>query len=97
VVQFERTLDVPLAEDAHLIVVAEGEKSDLALGYGTSPQAKMHPLAYNNPIFVDVDGGGFTPNGDTLDWPLPVKKISVQDAKKMLAERKRRLSIAAPE
>ena len=97
VVQFERTLDVPLAEDAHLIVVAVGEKSDLAIGYGTSPQAKMRPLAYHNPIFVDVDGGGFTPNGDTLDWPLPVKKISVQDAKKLLAERKPAASAAGQE
>ena len=36
----------------------------------------MKPFAYHNPIFVDVDGHGFTPNGDTLGWPLPVKKIS---------------------
>ena len=87
VVKFERTIDVPLTEDAHLIVVAAGEHSNLATGYGTSGQARNHPFAYHNPIFVDVDGGGFTPNGDTLGWPLPVKKISVEDAKKMLVER----------
>ncbi|MEO7318662.1 MAG: CehA/McbA family metallohydrolase, partial [Chthoniobacteraceae bacterium] len=87
VVKFERTLDVPLSEDAHLIVVAAGEKSTVATGYGTSAQAKIHPFAYHNPIFVDVNGGGFAPNGDTLDWPLPVKKISVEDAKRLLAER----------
>ncbi len=86
VVKFERTLDVPLSEDAHLIVVAVGEKSDLSIGYGSSGQAKMRPFAYNNPIFVDVDGGGFLPNGDTLGWPLPVKKISVEEAKRMSAK-----------
>lgn len=89
VVKFERTLDVPLTDDAHLIVVATGEKSTLAIGYGTSAQSKMRPVAYHNPIFVDVDGNGFTPNGDDLGWPLPVKKISIAEAKKMLAERKR--------
>ena len=55
-----------LSEDAHLIVVAIGEKHDLSIGYGTSPQAKVKPCAYHNPIFVDVDGGGFKPNGDSL-------------------------------
>jgi hypothetical protein len=87
VVKFDRTLEVPLSEDAHLIVVATGEKSTLATGYGTSSQAKIRPFAYHNPIFVDVDGGGFTQNGDALGWPLPVRKISVEDAKRMLAER----------
>jgi hypothetical protein len=87
VVKFEQTLDVPLSEDAHLIVVATGENFTLAKGYGTSAQAKIKPIAYNNPIFVDVDGGGFTPNGDLLGWPLPVKKLSIDDAKKMLQAR----------
>lgn len=86
VVKFDRTIDVPLSEDAHLIVVAAGEKSDLSIGYGTSNQSKMQPFAYNNPIFVDVDGHGFTPNGDTLGWPLPVKKISVEEAKRMVEQ-----------
>ncbi|MGV3533804.1 MAG: hypothetical protein ACO1QR_15660, partial [Chthoniobacteraceae bacterium] len=66
---------------------ATGEGHTLATGYGTSSQAKIRPIAYHNPIFVDVDGGGFRPNGDTLDWPLPVKKISVAAAKKMLSAR----------
>jgi hypothetical protein len=26
-----------------------------------------------NPVFVDVDGGGFKANRDTLGHPLPVK------------------------
>jgi hypothetical protein len=88
VVKFEATLNVPLSEDAHLIVVAVGENHDLSTGYGTSSQARIKPIAYHNPIFVDVDGHGFTPNGDLLDWPLPTKKLSVEDAKAMLEARK---------
>lgn len=86
VVKFEETLDVPLAEDSHLIVVAKGENSDLSIGYGTSDQAKIKPIAYHNPIFVDVDGHGFTPNGDTLGFPLPVAKLSVEEARRQLGE-----------
>jgi hypothetical protein len=87
VVKFDQQLDVPLSEDAHLIVVATGENSTLAKGYGTSPQAEIRPIAYHNPIFVDVDGNGFTPNGDLLGWPIPVKKIGLPNAKRMLEER----------
>jgi hypothetical protein len=84
VVKFDERIAVPLGEDAHIIVVACSEKGDLRIGYGTSAQSKVRPFAYHNPIFVDVDGHGFTPNGDTLGWPLPVKKVSVEDAKAML-------------
>jgi hypothetical protein len=31
------------------------------------------PIAVSNPIFVDVDGGGFQPNGDDLGVPLPIE------------------------
>jgi hypothetical protein len=87
VVKFDETIAVPLSEDAHLIVVACAEDSDLRIGYGSSSQSKMKPFAYHNPIFVDVDGHGFTPNGDTLGWPLPVKKLGIEEAKRMLKER----------
>ena len=65
VVKFDQTLQVPLSEDSHLIVVAYSENSDLETGYGSSWQAEMHPCAYINPIFVDVDGNGYVdpPNG----------------------------------
>jgi hypothetical protein len=86
VVKFDRTLDVNLSQDAHLIVVAIGENRDLSTGFGTSPQAKVKPCAYHNPIFVDVDGGGFTPNGDMLGYDLPVKKLSVMDVRRLLGE-----------
>ncbi|MDR3406551.1 MAG: CehA/McbA family metallohydrolase [Chthoniobacter sp.] len=84
VVKFDETVEVPLHEDSHLIVVALGEHSDISLGYGTSSQAKMRPCAYHNPIFVDLDGHGFTPNGDTLGFPLPVAKMSVEEARREL-------------
>jgi hypothetical protein len=31
------------------------------------------PTAVSNPIFCDVDGEGFKPNGDMLGRPLPVE------------------------
>lgn len=87
VVKFEESISIPLSEDAHIIVVACSEKGDLRIGYGTSGQSKVRPFSYHNPIFVDVDGHGFSPNGDTLGWPLPVKKLSVEDARAMLKTR----------
>ena len=58
-----------LARDAHLIVVAVGENSDLKKGWGRNPYGNMHPMAYTNPIFVDVGHNGFQANGDSLDHP----------------------------
>jgi hypothetical protein len=87
VVKFNRTIHVPLTHDAHLVVVAVGENFDLSKGYGTSTQRTIRPCAYHNPIFIDTDNNGFTPNGDTLGWPLPVKKVSVEAARRLLAER----------
>jgi hypothetical protein len=86
VVKFDRTLPVDLSEDAHLIVVAIGENHDLSIGFGTSTQAIIKPCAYHNPIFVDVDGGGFEPNGDTLGYDLPVKRLSIADARRLIGE-----------
>ena len=73
-VKFNKTISIPLSEDTHLIVVAYGTNSDLRIGYGSSGQAGIKPCAYNNPIFVDLNGDGFTPNGDTLGFPLPTRK-----------------------
>ncbi len=69
VVGFDRDIEVKLDADAHLIVAAAGEEKTLETGYGRSPQSRWHPVAYHNPIFVDVDGDGFHPNGDTLGHP----------------------------
>ena len=70
IVSFEETVRVTLQQDAHLIVVAIGEGSDIQLGWGLNPYGEMHPVAYTNPIFVDVDRDGFEANGDTLGHPL---------------------------
>ena len=83
-VKFAEKINVPLEHDAHLIVVAMGENSTLVGGYGTSDQAKMHPCCYNNPIYVDVDGHGFKPNGDTLGYEIPAMGISADRAKQLL-------------
>jgi hypothetical protein len=72
VVRFDRMVQVRLQKDAHLIVVAVGEGSNLEKLWGRNPYANMHPIAYTNPIFVDVDRDGFEASGDTLGHPLPV-------------------------
>ena len=79
--RFRHRIPVSLAEDSHLIVVAVSEDSDLRTGYGKAWQGGMRPCAYNNPIFVDVDGNGFTPNGDTLGHPLPVGPLNPPKSK----------------
>lgn len=84
VVQFDQTLRVPLQTDAHLIVVALSEKETLKTGFGTSAYAKMPPMAYNNPIYVDVDGNGFQANGDTLGFEPPASGVSADQAKALL-------------
>lgn len=84
VVQFDQTIHVPLQQDAHLIVVATSESETLKIGYGTSDYAKIRPMAYNNPIFVDIDGHGFQANGDTLGFELPVMGINADKARAQL-------------
>ncbi len=74
VVKFERRITVPLGQDAHIIVAAIGEGFNLKTGYGESWQSQMHPVAFTNPIFVDVSGDGFRANGDNLGHPLPLGK-----------------------
>jgi len=76
VVKFDQTITVPLKSDAHIIVVAVGEDRNLSTGYGSSDQARLRPMAYHAPIYVDVDGGGFKANGDTLGFDIPVAKMT---------------------
>ncbi|MBL9152267.1 MAG: carboxypeptidase regulatory-like domain-containing protein [Verrucomicrobiales bacterium] len=89
VVKFDQTLKLSLQQDAHLIVVAigQGESLSLKTGFGSSGQSPLKPIAYNNPIFIDVDGGGFQPNGDTLGYDLPVGGLTVDAVKKQLGEK----------
>jgi hypothetical protein len=70
-IKFDQELPLALDADSHVIVAAAAEKS--TLGPVMGPQhSKDMPIAVSNPIFVDVDGGGFKSNGDTLGAPLPV-------------------------
>ena len=84
VVKFDQKIHVPLEQDAHLIVVAIDEDGDQKTCYGTSDYARMRPCAYNNPIYVDADGSGFKPNGDTLGFDLPTGGLKVDAAKEKL-------------
>jgi hypothetical protein len=88
VLKFEHKVWVPLSEDAHLIVVAAHEEKDLSVGYGASDQSRLRPIAYNNPIYVDVDGSGWRANGDMLGYPLGVGKIPLERAQRMLEQEK---------
>jgi hypothetical protein len=73
-VKFEREIPLALKADAHVIVAVIGEHARLGPVAGPD-HADDRPVAFANPIFVDVDGGGFKANGDLLDRPLlPPKK-----------------------
>jgi hypothetical protein len=71
VMKFDQEIPLTLKSDAHVIVAAIGEKSKLGPVMGPD-HAEDPPVAVSNPIYVDVDGGGFRPNEDPLG-PLPVK------------------------
>ncbi len=70
-VKFDQEIPLRLEGDTHVIVAAIGERSKLGPVMGPE-HADDRPVAVSNPIFVDVDGGGFKSNNDTLG-KLPVK------------------------
>jgi hypothetical protein len=72
VVQFDQRIRISLQADAHLIVVATSEHLPLSGAWKANRVPGQRPMAYTNPIFVDVDGNGFNANGDTLGHPLLV-------------------------
>ncbi len=72
VVKFEKTVELGLAGDAHLVVLV-GHATQVLGGVVGPDWGQQHPTALSNPVFVDVDGGGFRANRDTLDIPLPVR------------------------
>lgn len=74
-VRFESEFDLPsFSEDAHIIVATIGE--GLTLGKVMGPeQGKLPPVAVTNPIFLDVDGRGFQPNGDNLGIPFMLPEL----------------------
>ncbi len=72
---FEKEIAVSLEGDAHLIVIAYGKGETVGKVQGSAMRNAI-PIAMSNPVFVDVDGNGFTPNGDLLDHPLPTARIA---------------------
>lgn len=72
VVKFDERMELELDGDAHVIVVTGGENTKLGRVLGPF-WGEFQPAALSNPVFVDVDGGGFRANGDTLGHPLPVR------------------------
>jgi hypothetical protein len=70
-VKFDQEIPLRLEGDAHVIVATIGEGSKLGPVMGPEHAGDL-PVAVANPIFVDVDGGGFKANGDPLG-KLPVK------------------------
>ncbi|MGI8979444.1 MAG: CehA/McbA family metallohydrolase [Pirellulaceae bacterium] len=72
VVKFEASLPLELKSDTHVIVATIQEEGRVGRVMGTE-WGNLPPTAVSNPIFVDVDGGGFKANGDLLDIPLPLK------------------------
>jgi hypothetical protein len=78
-VRFSAKLPIKIAGDTHVIVATIGEGLTLGPVMGPNYGGKLPPVAVANPIFVDVDRKGFTPNRDLLDVPLaidPLKPIS---------------------
>ncbi len=69
---FKMHLDLKIDQDTHIVAVTGNTKT--TLGPVMGPQwGKAPPAALTNPIYVDIDGDGFTPNKETLGRPLPVK------------------------
>lgn len=69
-VRFEKTVELDLNRDTHVVVATAGEGMKLGPVVGPEHQDDV-PIAVSNPIFVDVDADGFEPNGDTLGLTLP--------------------------
>lgn len=71
VVKFDESIPLEFTRDTHVIVAAAGE--GLGLGRVMGPtHGKQMPIAVSNPIYVDVGGDGFQPNGDLLDVPVTI-------------------------
>jgi hypothetical protein len=70
--RFVALMPVKVAVDTHIIVATIGEGLTLGPVMGPNYGGKLPPVAVSNPIFVDVDGKGFTPNRDMLDLPLAI-------------------------
>lgn len=66
-VKFQHEIPLALDGDAHIVVATMGENERIGAVMGR--RGNVRPAAVTNPIFVDVDGQGWQPNGDALDFP----------------------------
>ena len=84
VVRFEAAVDVALDSDAYFVVEA-GPKLD-PLSPVDETVAKvvpgLRPLAFTNPIFVDLAGDGFDPPGVGTPAPIPAAASALFEAEK---------------
>jgi hypothetical protein len=72
--KFDQEIVLHFERDTHVIVAAIGEQSKLGAVMGPE-HANEQPVAVSNPIYVDVDGGGFKANGDLFG------KLSVKNSR----------------
>jgi hypothetical protein len=69
VVKLDVTRTLPLAKDAHVVVVGWGERP---MPHGLIPTKRATPRFVTNPVYVDADGGGYTPpGGKTCTYTAP--------------------------
>ncbi len=65
-VKFDEEIKLTLEEDSHVIVATIGESKQLGPVYGET-NGKLQPVAFANPVYVDLDGDGFNPNRGDLN------------------------------
>jgi len=63
------TSNLPAASSVLVVAIAEHSKLGPVMG---PKRGQCKPVAVSNPIWGDINGNGFEPNGDTLDALLPV-------------------------
>jgi hypothetical protein len=67
-VRLDQTFELPLDTDAYVVAVA----GSLQAGHQMTPVSPKLPVSVTNPVFVDVDGGGYKPIYlDGAPWDLP--------------------------
>jgi len=73
--RFETTLDFPIARDGYVVVLVRGEQTmDTAFG-----RAGIPPIAFTNPIWLDVGGDGIAPDpGDPQPSPGTFEAVEAQ-------------------
>ncbi len=67
-VRLDHVFEIPLETDAHIVAVV-GSLQD---AHQMTPVSPKLPVSVTNPVFIDVDGGGYTPiHQDGAPWDIP--------------------------